>query len=494
MQTKKVTVASKLTMPSGKVGVAGQTYIAKMLYFCNSQPQKFGWILHEIRRTLKDYNKRKGTYYSAMSENEVDEKLRPRFKICNDALYREFEVHTPRADFQAAHRPYSYGTNGGSSSDQWACSEGNGLRILHFFVTRLIKVDCEHVEGIEADLMDCPSLFGTGNPSDAVDKVNVILDEAERVDAQVGYRVVLRICDVLSKRHPLFSNLHTEKLKPSAVTERRNARPELFRLMTEVATILINIGDNEQHWKVNQVKVEIGIKTYAANVIMVNAVNEPVRNEGRGIAKISQVDQQRLPEKRKADPQSAGGKELCRHENCQRPAFCHKKERGGQVHGSKMCFDHFLLGVEDSKLSKPVGIPIKGGKTMIAKRGADKSWEDKIFNFRLKEHDGVEKVRQNTFLKRIGNEDAEELLRALHNEFDNNSGELKVYQTSVDENGTNWENFASESGGTFDLPDVDGLIDDEEILIYDVNKRQRLGQDSPQQSLYLDERATDRMN
>ena len=100
--------------------------------------------------------------------------------------------------------------------------------------------------------MECPSLFGLGQPADAVEKVNAFLDEAERVDAQVGYRVVLRICDVLSKRHPLFAGLHSEKIKPSALTERRNARPELIRLVDEISTILLNIGDNTQHWKANQ--------------------------------------------------------------------------------------------------------------------------------------------------------------------------------------------------------------------------------------------------
>ena len=107
------------------------------------------------------------------------------------------------------------------------------MRILHFFVTRLIKVDCEHVENIEADLLSCPTLFGMGDPQAAVEKTNNFLDEAERVDAQVGYRVVLRTCDVLSKRHPLFASLHAKKLQPSAITERRNARPEMFRLMTD---------------------------------------------------------------------------------------------------------------------------------------------------------------------------------------------------------------------------------------------------------------------
>ena len=211
--------APKLTMPSSKVGSSGKAFVAKMLYYCMSQPVKFGFCMHEIRRVLKDYNKRKGTYYVPKDNSEVDEKLRERFSRSNEALYKDFENHIPAADFSAARRAYSYGTNGGSSSDPWPCAEGNGLRILNFLITRLVKVDCEHIEGVEAGLFECPSLFGTGDPRKAVDTVSALLDEAERIDAQVDYRVILRICDVLSKRHNLFGQLHSDKLKPSAITE-----------------------------------------------------------------------------------------------------------------------------------------------------------------------------------------------------------------------------------------------------------------------------------
>jgi hypothetical protein len=354
-----------------------------------------------------------------------------------------------------------------------------------------VKVDCEHIEGIEADLMDCPSLFGTGDPNDAVEKVNVLLDEAERIDAQVGYRVVLRICDVLSKRHQLFGNLHTEKLKPSAVTERRNARPEMFILMNDVTKILINIGENAQHWKVNNVDIRIGIKTYHCEVIQ-DRRHEPRREQHRGMAEmeqqVNQVERQQGNDnggKRKAED---GGKPTCVYDGCTRPAFSHKRERGGHLHGSKMCFDHFLLGVEDSKLSKPVGIPIKGGKTMIAKRGEDKSWEYKIFNIRLRIHEGLNLLRSNTFLKNIANKDAEDLLGALHEEFERGGdNKMEVYHTEMVDGGGGfaWNTIMEESSGSFMLPGRDSLVP-----IYDV-KRQRTGQDfSQHQNLYLDERAS----
>ena len=56
----------KQFMPNCKVGTNSTTYISKMLCFVESQPQKFGWCLHEIRRILKDFNQRKGTHYQGM--------------------------------------------------------------------------------------------------------------------------------------------------------------------------------------------------------------------------------------------------------------------------------------------------------------------------------------------------------------------------------------------------------------------------------------------
>jgi hypothetical protein len=475
---------TKLTMPSSKVGSSGKTFVAKMLYYTMSQPQKFGFCMHEIRRVLKDYNKRKGTYYVPKDNNEVDEKLREKFATSNSALYKDFENNVPAADFSAARRSYCYGTNGGSSSDPWPCAEGNGLRVLHFFITRLVKVDCEHIEGIEADLMDCPGLFGMGDPQKAVDKVNQILDEAERVDAQVGYRVVLRICDVLSKRHALFGGLHSEKLKPSAITERRNARPEMVRLMTDISTILINIGEGG-NWKANQVNVDMGTGYRVFNI----SKHQEGRSEtSRGLAEINQV--QKAPaNKRKAEEVNAienGTKQECVYEKCNRFAFCHKKERGGQVHGSKMCFDHFLLGVEDSKLSKPIGIPIKGGKTMIAKRGEDKKWEYKVFNIRLKIHDEMSMLRSKTFLSGISNRDADELLSALHIQFEqSNDGKLEIYHTELvnESNEVKWENLTEEYSGSFDLPNQGSIVP-----IFDI-KKQRTERYSSTQNLYQDEYA-----
>ena len=475
---EKIGTGQKLTMPNGKVGSSGKLYIAKMLYFVECQPQKFGFCSHEIRRTLKDFNKRKGTHYSAPDQSEVNEKLRERYITSNNALYKEFEVHVSTADFAAAHRPYSYGTNGGSSSDNWPCAEGDGLRILHFFVTRLVKVDCDHIESIEADLLDCPALFGVGDPHDAVEKVNAVLDEAERVDAQVSYRVILRICDVLSKRHPLFGGLHSEKLKPSAITERRNARPELIRLMTEISTILINIGENTAHWKANQVNVSSVVRTFHISSIADFQERKEPEREGSSVYRVQEkasglkTKNEKAPDnKRKANAVTDNSKPICRYKDCNRPAFCHKKERGGELHGSKMCFDHFLFSVEDSKLQKPLGIPLKDGKTMVAKRGEDKKWEYKIFNVQVKVQDEIDLLRRKTFLKTIATADAEELLEQLHNEFEQSpDNKLEIYNTNIEtEKGDEvvWKMFSEESTGSFELPELESIV-----KVFDI-KRQK---------------------
>ena len=494
---------SKQNMPSGKVGSNGKTYIAKMLYFLESQPQKFGWCLHEMRRTLKDFNQRKGTHYNGKDASEVKDELRERYKTSNNALYKEFEISCSASDFAAAHRTYTYGTNGGSKSDPWPCAEGNGLRLLHFFVTRLVKVDCDHIESIEADLMECPSLFGLGQPADAVEKVNAFLDEAERVDAQVGYRVVLRICDVLSKRHPLFAGLHSEKIKPSALTERRNARPELIRLMDEISTILLNIGDNTQHWKANQVNVEVGIKTFHISKFV-----EANRTAGRGMqmresehqgevsannTSPNQAPPHTQPKRKLENASGSTDRVPCQYEGCDRHAFSHKKEHGGKVHASKMYFDHFLTAVEDSKQPKPVGIPVKGGKTMIAKRDEEKKWAYKIFNIRLKANDDLELIRRKTFLKRIEADDAKGLLQELHEHFKREESNVRINNLNLGRQFEDrFEQFEPESCGTFELPGL-GDCCFETIPIFDV-KRQRLGQSFPKFSLYSNERGSSDSN
>ena len=154
------------------------------------------------------------------------------------------------------------------------------------------------------------------------------------------------------------------------------------------------------------------------------------------------------------------------------------------MHASKMCFDHFLLGVEDSKLQKPLDMPIKGGKTMIAKRGDDKKWEYKIFNVQM--NGELAALRRETFLKTISNEDAEELLNQLHVEFEKEDNGTRVYNTNAGNNEGNevkWDMFTEDSAGVFELPECGDVI-----KIFDI-KRQKLQNCFPEHSLYQDEQA-----
>ena len=122
---------------------------------------------------------------------------------------------------------------------------------------------------------------------------------------------------------------------------------------------------------------------------------------------------------------------------------------------------------------------------MIAKRGEDKKWEYKVFNIRLKVHDEMHMLRSKTFLSGISNRDADELLSALHTEFEKsgNDGKLEIYQTELVKEGNEvkWENLTEEHSGSFDLPSEGSIIP-----IFDI-KRQRTEGNFP--SLYQDERA-----
>jgi hypothetical protein len=200
---------------------------------------------------------------------------------------------------------------------------------------------------------------------------------------------------------------------------------------------------------------------------------------------------QNADNKRKAAPpaNNGGDNSICRFKDCTRTAIRHKKERGGEARGSKMCFDHFLLGVEDPKLQKPVGVPIKGGKTMISKRDDDKKWQCKVFNVQM--NNEVTRLRQDTFLKAIAKEDAEELLQQLHAEFKKGSSSTAIYNTNTNDevgNEVKWDMFTEDSAGVFELPETEDVIQPFDI------KRQKLGSHFHTNSLYQDEHVSHNKN
>ena len=96
-------------------------------------------------------------------------------------------------------------------------------------------------------------------------------------------------------------------------------------------------------------------------------------------------------------------------------------------------------------------------------------------------------LRSKTFLSGISNQNADNLLSALHSEFEKSKdGKLEIYHTELvnEENEVKWGNFTEEWSGSFDLPSPGSIIQ-----VFDI-KRQRNGYDDfHQQTLFQDERA-----
>ena len=95
-------------------------------------------------------------------------------------------------------------------------------------------------------------------------------------------------------------------------------------------------------------------------------------------------------------------------------------------------------------------------------------------------------LRSKTFLSGISNRDADELLSALHIQFEqSNDGKLEIYHTELvnESNEVKWENLTEEYSGSFDLPNQGSIVP-----IFDI-KKQRTERYSSTQNLYQDEYA-----
>ena len=154
-----------------------------------------------------------------------------------------------------------------------------------------------------------------------------------------------------------------------------------------------------------------------------------------------------------AHAMSAQASPECRHAKCQERAFRHKQERGGAVHESGMCFDHFVEAVREGKKEKPGGVPLKGGKTVVLKRGEDKRWKFQILSVTVGHENGEEdrRVRQRTL-------EEGESSHAF-------SAMLKMKQEELDQK--MFEQLVVESEGGFDIGDLGSEL---EMKIFDVRK------------------------
>ena len=122
---------------------------------------------------------------------------------------------------------------------------------------------------------------------------------------------------------------------------------------------------------------------------------------------------------------------------------------------------------------------------MISKRDDDKKWQYKVFNVQM--NNEVTRLRQETFLKAIAKEDAEELLQQLHAELEKGSSSTTIYNTNTSDevgNEVKWDMFTEDSAGVFELPATEDVIQ-----IFDI-KRQKLGNHFQTNSLYQDEHAS----
>jgi len=83
----------------------------------------------------------------------------------------------------------------------------------------------------------------------------------------------------------------------------------------------------------------------------------------------------------------------------------------------------------------------------------------------------MQMLRSKTFLSGISNRDADELLSALHTEFEKcgDDGKLEICHTELvkEENEVKWENLTEERSGSFGLPSPGSIIP-----IFDI-KRQK---------------------
>jgi hypothetical protein len=126
----------------------------------------------------------------------------------------------------------------------------------------------------------------------------------------------------------------------------------------------------------------------------------------------------------------------CRKDKCMEKAFRHRKDRGGHIHESGLCFECFVDAVRDGKKDKPTGVQLKGGKKMVLKRGEDMKWSFKILAVKISE---------------LEQERAEE-----------KGGEERVFHVFAQQRKRNTQEAVVESEGTFDLSDLVSGKDEEE--------------------------------
>ena len=463
--------------PKGIADMKKKELIARLKLYLEFRPDNFAYILPEARRSMDDLNRKNGVHFDPGTWDEQDEKMREEFKKQNDRLFKMFELNLPQKSFTAAQAQYTFGLSG-LVKTKGKCERGDGLRVLHYFLSTLSKVTTAEIDEVETDLQCLPMKFGVGGVKQimqAVIEAEELLERGDEMECVVQYKTVTQICQVLTKKNPLFVRLHQEYLKAPVMAERRNSIADLRRLMGDIKEVCEQIcggaGDDTR-----TVKVNMTLRKFDCECVSSDSENrkrnfEQAKNYEQTASKDKQSYDQSV-EKRKwggsgtefVDYQAnVAQKEEkkrvqfgvnamqdspeCKGDKCSAKAFRHKKERGGQVHESGMCFDCFVEAVRDGKKEKPDGVKLKGGKKMIMKRGEDMKWNFKILSIQMEENDGgpIQKM-----LKRNRAEEGGEEERIFHT-FIQNQG---VVRKST-------RNMVIESEGTFDLADLEEGSDQE---------------------------------
>jgi hypothetical protein len=126
-------------------------------------------------------------------------------------------------------------------------------------------------------------------------------------------------------------------------------------------------------------------------------------------------------------------------------AFRHRKDRGGHIHESGLCFECFVDAVRDGKKDKPTGVQLKGGKKMVLKRGEDMKWSFKILAVKI-------------------SEDTEEPIQRMleQGRAEEKGEEERVFRMFAQQIKRNEQEAVVESEGMFDLSDLYGETEEKE--------------------------------
>jgi hypothetical protein len=330
--------------------------------------------------------------------------MRGEFKQQNERLFKAFELCSTPQELTASQSQCTYGLSGLMKS-KGKCEKGDGLRILHCWLSTLSRVSTARIEEIETELLCLPVLFGTGGvkqTQEAVVKAEELLERGEEMECVVQCKTALQTYQVLTQKNPLFVRTHDECLRATVVAERRNSITDLRALMGDIKEACDKISGGAADIT-KSVKANLGMNVFSMTPAsenrgkFYNLKNEDTqklpkveKSQKRKFEDRGNSSQQQRQRKWNADGVQTG--QICRFDKCQEKAFNHKKERGGHVHESGTCFEHFVESVREGKKENPQGVPLKGGKKMILKRGEDMKWSFKIVAVKGKERSEIQDV------------------------------------------------------------------------------------------------------